>query len=85
MEGFAAFVIIFLAAVVFYLVFASIKVVAQYEKGLVETFGKYRRTVDPGLNFIMPFAQTITRVDMREQVVDVAPKRSSRRTTWRSR
>ena len=74
MNGFGAFVIIFLAVVVFYLVFASIKVVSQYEKGLVETFGKYKRTVDPGLNFIMPFAQSITRVDMREQVVDVAPQ-----------
>lgn len=74
MNSFGAFLIIFLAVVVFYLVFASIKVVSQYEKGLVETFGKYKRTVDPGLNFIMPFAQTITRVDMREQVVDVAPQ-----------
>ncbi len=74
MPNFAAFVIIFLAVMGFYLVFASIKVVAQYEKGLVETFGKYRKTVDPGLNFIIPFAQTITRVDMREQVVDVAPQ-----------
>lgn len=74
MNSFGAFVIIFLAVVVFYLVFASIKVVSQYEKGLVETFGKYKRTVDPGLNFIMPFAQSITRVDMREQVVDVAPQ-----------
>ncbi len=74
MPDFAAFVIIFLAIVGFYLVFASIKVVAQYEKGLVETFGKYRKTADPGLNFIIPFAQTITRVDMREQVVDVAPQ-----------
>lgn len=74
MPDFAAFIIIFLAIVGFYLVFASIKVVAQNEKGLVETFGKYRKTVDPGLNFIIPFAQTITRVDMREQVVDVAPQ-----------
>ncbi len=74
MPDFGGFIIIFLAIVVFYLVFASIKVVAQYEKGLVETFGKYRKTVDPGLNFIIPFAQTITRVDMREQVVDVAPQ-----------
>lgn len=74
MPNSGGFIIIFLAIVVFYLVFASIKVVAQNEKGLIETFGKYRKTVDPGLNFIIPFAQTITRVDMREQVVDVAPQ-----------
>lgn len=74
MNAIGGFVLIFLVIVAFYLVFAAIKVVAQYEKGLIETFGKYRRTVDPGLNFIIPFAQTITRVDMREQVVDVAPQ-----------
>ena len=74
MNGIGAFFLILMVIVAFYLVFAAIKVVSQSEKGLVETFGKYTRTVDPGLKFIMPFAQSITRVDMREQVVDVAPQ-----------
>ncbi|MDH3307513.1 MAG: SPFH/Band 7/PHB domain protein [Acidimicrobiia bacterium] len=52
----------------------ALKIVAQHEKGLIETFGKYRRTADPGLNFIMPFVQRIHRIDMREQVVDVPPQ-----------
>ncbi len=52
----------------------GIKIVAQHEKGLVEQFGRYKRTVDPGLNFIIPFVERIQRVDMREQVVDVPPQ-----------
>ncbi|MDH3425860.1 MAG: SPFH/Band 7/PHB domain protein [Acidimicrobiia bacterium] len=53
---------------------AAIKIVRQYEKGLVERFGRYKRPIDPGLNFIVPFIERIERVDMREQVVDVPPQ-----------
>jgi len=53
---------------------AAIKIIRQYEKGLVERFGRYARTIDPGLNFIIPFIETVQRVDMREQVVDVPPQ-----------
>ncbi len=53
---------------------AAIKIVRQYEQGLVERFGRYKRTIDPGLNFIVPFIERVQRVDMREQVVDVPPQ-----------
>jgi regulator of protease activity HflC (stomatin/prohibitin superfamily) len=53
---------------------AAIKIVSQFEKGLVERFGRYDRMVDPGLRFIIPFIERIKRVDMREQVVDVPPQ-----------
>lgn len=48
--------------------------VKQWEKGLVEQFGRYQKTVDPGLRFIIPFVQAMHRVDMREQVADVPPQ-----------
>jgi len=53
---------------------AALKIVSQFEKGLIERFGRYDRTVDPGLRFIIPFIERIRRVDMREQVVDVPPQ-----------
>jgi regulator of protease activity HflC (stomatin/prohibitin superfamily) len=40
----------------------------------VERLGKYRRTVSPGLQIIMPFVERMQLVDMREQVVDVPPQ-----------
>ena len=40
----------------------------------MERFGRYDRTVDPGLRLILPFIERIRRVDMREQVVDVPPQ-----------
>jgi len=52
----------------------GIKKVNQYERGLVERWNAYEKTVEPGLRYILPFAQRIYRVNMREQVIDVPPQ-----------
>jgi len=52
----------------------GIKKVNQYEKGLIERWNAYEKTVDPGLRFIIPFVQRMFRVNMREQVIDVPPQ-----------
>jgi len=67
-------VLIVVIAGVFIVIGAGLKIVSQFEKGLVERFGRYDRTVDPGLRWIWPFVERIRRVDMREQVVDVPPQ-----------
>jgi len=67
-------IIVVVVAGAFLLIAAALKIVSQFEKGLVERFGRYDRTVDPGLRLILPFIERIRRVDMREQVVDVPPQ-----------
>jgi regulator of protease activity HflC (stomatin/prohibitin superfamily) len=52
----------------------GIRKVNQYERGLVERWNAYEKTVDPGLRYIVPFVQRIFRVNMREQVIDVPPQ-----------
>ena len=52
----------------------AVKKVNQYEKGLVERFNAYKKTVEPGLRVITPFIERIYRVNMREQVIDVPPQ-----------
>ncbi len=52
----------------------AFKIVRQYEQGLIERFGEYKRTTGPGLQFVFPFIERITRIDMREIVVDVPPQ-----------
>ena len=70
------FVWLFAALVVALLVVAAtgVRILRPFERGLVETFGEYSKTVSPGLNVIIPFVQTLSKVDMREQVVDVPPQ-----------
>ncbi|MDY6966836.1 MAG: SPFH domain-containing protein [Halobacteriota archaeon] len=53
----------------------AITTVKQYEKAIVERFGQYKETMDPGLRFIMPVVDRVAdRIDMRETVIDVAPQ-----------
>jgi regulator of protease activity HflC (stomatin/prohibitin superfamily) len=53
----------------------SARVIRQAEKGLVERFGRYQETLDPGLKFIVPFVDSlIARIDMRETVLDIEPQ-----------
>jgi regulator of protease activity HflC (stomatin/prohibitin superfamily) len=62
------------AVVLLILLSASLKKVNQYEKGLVERFNAYEKTVEPGLRVITPFIERLYRVNMREQVIDVPPQ-----------
>ena len=67
-----ALAVVLLVAVV--LLSMGMKRVNQYERGIVERFNAYEKTVDPGLRYIVPFVQRILRVNMREQVIDVPPQ-----------
>ncbi|MDR0606820.1 MAG: slipin family protein [Candidatus Peribacteria bacterium] len=49
----------------------TVRVVKQYERKVVFTLGKYSYILNPGLNFLVPFVQTTTTVDVREKAVDV--------------
>ena len=53
---------------------AGFKVVRPFQKGLIEVLGRYDKTVGSGLRWVMPFIKRLTKVDMREQVIDVAPQ-----------
>lgn len=71
MDLFLAILIILVLLVV---AFKGVKILRPYEKGVVERLGKYNRTVESGLVIVFPFVETIRKVDLREQVVDVPPQ-----------
>ena len=65
-------VIIVLVVLVLLLIFAGIKTVPQGYNHTVERFGRYTRTLSPGLNLIIPFIDRIgAKMNMMEQVLDV--------------
>lgn len=64
--------VIFLIALVTLL--KSVRIVNQYEKGLIVRLGKYYSTVDSGLIFLVPFIDSLILVDMREKVISVEPQ-----------
>src|ERR1700745_303237 len=48
----------------------SIRIIPQARARNVERFGRYRKTLEPGMNFIIPFVDRVKpQIDLREQVV----------------
>jgi regulator of protease activity HflC (stomatin/prohibitin superfamily) len=70
----AAIIVLILIFVLIVYVALAVKIIQQYQQGLIERFGRYRKTIDPGLHLIIPFIEKVQKVDMREQVVDVQPQ-----------
>ena len=52
----------------------SLRIVPPYQRGVVERLGRFSRVAEPGLTLLVPVFDTMKRVDMREQVVDVPPQ-----------
>ncbi len=69
-------VVIVIVVLVFIIALAkAITIIHQAEKGLIERFGRYKETLEPGLRIIMPFVDSmVARVDMRETVLDIQPQ-----------
>jgi len=53
----------------------TIRIVPQARAGVVERFGRYSRTLSPGLTLVVPFIDRIrSTIDLREQVVSFPPQ-----------
>ncbi len=65
-----AFILIILGIIAF-LVFSGLKIIDQYERGIVLTLGSYSYTLDPGLKVIFPIFQRLIKVDIRITTSDI--------------
>ncbi|HEX5540445.1 MAG TPA: SPFH domain-containing protein [Micromonospora sp.] len=53
----------------------AVRIVPQQRMDVVERLGRYKKTLGPGLNLLVPFVDAVrTKVDMREQVVSFPPQ-----------
>lgn len=66
--------ITFGSIIIFIFVLSGFRVLRPIEKGLIERFGKYTRTVESGLHWIIPFVDRLIRVNVTEQMVDIQPQ-----------
>ncbi len=77
MTGQSIAVLVFIGVLVlFVLVLAimGIRIVSPYQKGVIERLGRFLRVAPSGLTVIIPFLDSLTKVDMRESLVDVPPQ-----------
>ncbi|MDP1738445.1 MAG: SPFH domain-containing protein [Caulobacter sp.] len=69
--SFGIFTVVLLVLALF-LLFSVIKIVPQGREFTVQRFGRYTRTLKPGISLLTPFIETVGhRVNMMEQVLDV--------------
>jgi regulator of protease activity HflC (stomatin/prohibitin superfamily) len=62
---------IWLVAIVVLLGLGGLRVIDQYERGVVLTLGRYTSTRTPGLNWIFPGVQRMIKVDLRIATIDI--------------
>jgi regulator of protease activity HflC (stomatin/prohibitin superfamily) len=70
MFGFVGVIVVWCIA----LLFLAIKVLPEYQRGVVLTLGRYTGTKGPGLFILIPVVQRMIRVDLRVTVMDVPPQ-----------
>jgi len=63
--------IIFLVVVVLY---NTIKIINEYERGVVLRLGRVQRARGPGVNFLIPIVDKMRKIDMRTITMDVPPQ-----------
>jgi regulator of protease activity HflC (stomatin/prohibitin superfamily) len=59
----------FIAAAV--LVRTTVKILREYERGVVFTLGRFQKVKGPGFILLIPFVQEMVRVDLRIQVIEI--------------
>ncbi|WP_293730002.1 SPFH domain-containing protein [uncultured Actinobacillus sp.] len=71
MEELPIATLVFIVLVVFVL-YSTVKAVPQGYHWTIERFGRYTKTLTPGLNFVVPFVDRVGRkINMMEQVLDI--------------
>ena len=65
-----------LVFILVFIIFTGIRIIQQYETGVVFQLGRYSRTLQPGLNFIIPLIEYARVVDMRVLTNDI-PKQQA--------
>ena len=63
--------LLYLAAAVGVFVLSGLKVIDQYERGIVLTLGRFTGTRQPGLRVVVPIFQRMIKVDIRTTPIDV--------------
>lgn len=54
-----------------FLAVTGLRILYQYEKGVVFTLGKFSQVKEPGLRWIVPIFQTMRKIDMRIKTADI--------------
>jgi regulator of protease activity HflC (stomatin/prohibitin superfamily) len=67
-------VVVVIAVLLVAILWSAVRILREYERGVIFTLGRYTGTKGPGLFLLVPFVQQMVRVDLRVVVDEVAPQ-----------
>lgn len=67
-------VIAVVVVIVLFILLSSIKILREYDRGVVFLFGRFQAVKGPGIIILIPIMQQMVRVDLRTVVMDVPPQ-----------
>jgi regulator of protease activity HflC (stomatin/prohibitin superfamily) len=62
---------VIVVVIVLFLLIKGLRLLYQYERGVVFTLGRFSHIKEPGLNWIIPIIQTMRKIDMRIKTADI--------------
>ncbi|MCL2318273.1 MAG: SPFH domain-containing protein, partial [Methanomassiliicoccaceae archaeon] len=71
MEDWIYGLVIVLAIALIAIVMSGVKIIQPYEQGVYMRLGKFIRVLNQGLNFVTPLINSVVKIDLRTQVLDV--------------
>lgn len=57
--------------VIGFILMNSIRIIKEYERGVLFTLGRFTKTLGPGLQIVIPFIQVVQKIDLRLVTMDV--------------
>ncbi len=71
---FASVTVAIIAILVVAILYSAVRILREYERGVIFTLGRYTGTKGPGFFLLVPFVQQMVRVDLRVVVDEVPPQ-----------
>ena len=62
---------IILIVIIAIVLLSSIKQINQYERGILFSYGKFSKILNPGWRLVLPIIQSYSKIDIRTKVIDV--------------
>ena len=60
-----------LLVIVLIVILSSIKQINEYERGILFSYGKFNKVLNPGWRLVLPIIQSYSKIDIRTKVIDV--------------
>ncbi len=64
-------ILVFLLVIVLLVIIPGVRIINQYERGVILRLGKYSRTLSPGFRIIIPYIDKMIKVDIRTTPMDI--------------